>query len=506
METAVHTHSAIQINNYDPTRTTVLRNAFVREIRRRFRGLTRVIWQAIFEDDVFGLRAGFYQLTSPGRQAFVFPRSADKVSAFMTWLQGQVDAGILEVRELAQVGVGVEGAWTNKYIYDSYKRGVMRARYELQKAGFNVPGIDQTGGIEISLSTPFHIDRLGLLYTRTFNGLQGITAAMDTQISRVLAQGIADGDGPRLLARKLISTINGTGMGDLAITDTLGRFIPAQRRAEMLARTEIIRAHHQATIQEYRNWAVEGVIVKAEWSSAGDDRACNECLDLTGTIWTLDVIEKKIPLHPSCRCCALPHKVKEGVPSPEEIIEDQENINYMADLREAGKTKEEVRQYLRGYTPEQFEKAWKASDKALLDMERIIMKEPSNLGSFEMSIDKWIKGVDNAGREEAAMLFQDSPKLARYLRADHIRMMRESGTWQEMTIPKFINKDITLYRVGGTREGFNSFFIRKKVAENYAERFGVETVRKYTIKGEFMIPTQSGAGEVFAHSDFLIGL
>ena len=310
------TYTAIQVNAYDPTRTTVLRNAFAHEMRKRFCALTRVIWQAVFEDDVFGLRAGFYQeLTSPGRQAFVFPRSADKVSAFMTWLQGQVDIGILEVRELAQVGIGVEGAWTNKYIYDSYKRGVIRARYELQKAGFNVPGIDATGGIEISLSTPFHIDRLGLLYTRTFSGLQGITASMDTQISRVLAQGIADGDNPRLLARKLISTINGTGMGDLAITDTLGRFIPAQRRAEMLARTEIIRAHHQATIQEYRNWAVEGVYIQAEWMTAGDDRVCNECWgqvgngDLPGGYYSLDVIEKMIPLHPQCRCIALPFKV-----------------------------------------------------------------------------------------------------------------------------------------------------------------------------------------------------
>jgi len=304
------TYSITVCNNYDPTRTTVLRNAFAREMRKRFRELCLVIRKAIIEEDCFGLQPGVYEMTPPGRKVFAFPRSADKVSAFMEWLQRQIDTGILEVRELAQVGVGVEGAWTNKYIYDSYKRGVIRARYELQKAGFDVPTIAQTGGIEISMSTPFHLDRVGLLYTRVFSGLQGITAAMDTQISRVLAQGIADGDGPRLLARKLISTINGTGMGELAITDTLGRFIPASRRAEMLARTEIIRAHHNATIQEYRNWAVEGVVVKAEWASAGDDRACNRCLDLEGSVFTLDVIEKMIPLHPNCRCIALPFKVK----------------------------------------------------------------------------------------------------------------------------------------------------------------------------------------------------
>jgi hypothetical protein len=78
------------------------------------------------------------------------------------------------------------------------------------------------------------------LFTRVFSDLKGITSAMDAQISRVLAQGIADGDGPALLARKLVATINGTKMGDLALTDTLGRFIPATRRAMILARTEII--------------------------------------------------------------------------------------------------------------------------------------------------------------------------------------------------------------------------------------------------------------------------
>ena len=310
IETAVHTHSVIQINSYDPTRTTVLRNTFAREMRKRFRELTSVIWKAIVEEDCFGLQAGFYQMTPPGRQAFVFPRSADKVAAFMEWLNRQVERGILEVAELQQVGVGIEGAWTNKYIQDSYKRGVIRARYELQKAGFDVPTIDQTGGIEISMSTPFHIDRVGLLYTRTFSGLKGITAQMDTQISRVLAQGMADGDGPRLLARKLIATINGTGMGELGITDTLGRYIPASRRAELLARTEIIRAHHNATIQEYRNWAVEGVKVKAEFVTAGDDRVCDRCNALEREVFTLDRIEGLIPLHPQCRCIALPYKEK----------------------------------------------------------------------------------------------------------------------------------------------------------------------------------------------------
>jgi SPP1 gp7 family putative phage head morphogenesis protein len=122
---------------------------------------------------------------------------------------------------------------------------------------------------------------------------------MDTQISRVLAQGIADGDNPILLARKMRGVIAGAGTGELGITDTLGRFIPAKRRAEMIARTEVIRAHHQATIQEYENWAMEGVIVKAEFKTAGGT-ACDQCKSLEGKIFSLQEIRNLIPVHPNC--------------------------------------------------------------------------------------------------------------------------------------------------------------------------------------------------------------
>jgi SPP1 gp7 family putative phage head morphogenesis protein len=96
-------------------------------------------------------------------------------------------------------------------------------------------------------------------------------------------------------------------MGDLGITDTLGRFIPAARRAEILARTEIIRAHHLGTIQEYRNQGLLNIVVKAEWKTAGDDRVCTKCASLEGKVFTLDEIEPMIPAHPNCRCIALPY-------------------------------------------------------------------------------------------------------------------------------------------------------------------------------------------------------
>ena len=296
------------LSRFDPTRTTVLRNAFAREMKRRFKELEKVIWQAIVVEDCFGLNPGLrtHQMATPGRAAFAFARSDAKIAEFMRWMNTQVEAGILTAKDLEQVGASISGAWTNKYVYDSYKRGMIRARYELQKAGFGVPSIDQTGGAEISMGTPFHMDRLGVLYSRVFSELKGITQAMDSQISRVLTQGIMDGDNPRRLARSLLATINGAGMGDLAIRDTLGRFIPAARRAGMLARTEVIRAHHQATIQEYKNWGLSGVTVRAEWSAVGDSETCEKCASMNGRVFTLAEIQGMIPAHTHCRCIAIP--------------------------------------------------------------------------------------------------------------------------------------------------------------------------------------------------------
>jgi len=294
----------------DPTHTTALRNAFANEMKRRFIELKKVIKVAIVDQDCFGLtssKVSLFQMVPPGVGAFNFLRNPAKVEVFMRWLQHQVDRGLLTIGEFQQIGTAVEGAWTNRYVLDSYKRGVIRARYELQKAGYKVPGLDDVGGIDAVMGTPFHMDRVGLLFTRVFSELRGVTESMDSLISQILSQGMIDGDGPALITRKLMAAIDGTGTATLGITDKLGRFIPAQRRAMMIARTELIRAFHLAAIQEYRNWKVEGVYVKAEWSTAGDNRVCERCAKLQGKIFTLDEIEPMIPLHPQCRCMALPY-------------------------------------------------------------------------------------------------------------------------------------------------------------------------------------------------------
>ena len=288
---------------FDPTKTTSLRRSFVVAMRKRVKSLCTAIIKKVVEDDCFGLMDQAFKITVMSGE-FNFARSADKVTAFMDWLRQQEKLGLLAIGTANQVGQAVEGSWTDFYIADSYERGVQRARYELIKRGYDVPKLDSLATISATFSTPFHIDRVGLVFSRVYTELKGITDSMDKQVSTILSQGLVDGKGPRELARLMVRTITGPD-GDLGITDSLGRYIPAARRAEMLARTEIIRAHHAATVQEYKNWGLEGVKVMAEWQTAGYN-VCPQCSELQGKVFTLSQIETMIPAHPNCRCCAVP--------------------------------------------------------------------------------------------------------------------------------------------------------------------------------------------------------
>jgi SPP1 gp7 family putative phage head morphogenesis protein len=294
------------LNGYDPTRTTTLRNQFAAEMGRRFRRLRGLVRKAIIQQDCFGLKRNdslfLVQTDLPRFRQFDFPRSSDKIEAFMEWFREVEGNEILDLADrhrVTQIGRGVEEAWTNLYVQTAYQKGIVRARNELRRAGVDIPVTETGGELNVAFNQPFHLDRVGLLYTRVFSDLKGITTAMDTQISRVLAQGIADGKNPIPLADLLVKTISGP-VGDLGITDTLGRFIPAERRAKMLARTEIIRAHAQASLQEYKNWGVEGVTAEVEFVTAGDGRVCPICAGMQGRTYSLEQAGNVIPVHPQC--------------------------------------------------------------------------------------------------------------------------------------------------------------------------------------------------------------
>jgi len=284
-------------------------------MKKRFKKLKQLIQTSVLDNDCFGLNINWAQgpydpftrnqaLTD---QIFAFERNPAKVTKFMEWLQEQVENEVLETIPGQQLGQAVEAAWTNTYIQTAYQKGMLRGRQELK--GNSITGYQdippygsQYGSLQKAFNSPFHADKVGLIYTRAYEGLKGITNEMSKQISGVLAQGISEGWNPKKIAENLTDRVDKIGI----------------TRATILARTEVIRAHHVAMVQEYKNWGVQGVIVQAEWTTAGDNRVCPVCSSLQGKVYTLEQIEPLIPRHPQCRCLALPVDVTDEVPVKEE--------------------------------------------------------------------------------------------------------------------------------------------------------------------------------------------
>lgn len=281
-----HTHA-----KRDPTRTLTTRKRFEADIVRRFKNLRKRIYEQIIDMQGFGL------LNEPirNRGKFDFPRSDEKVAAFMDWLRQAQQAGDIDliVPETSRMGA-VDRRWANVYIDSAYQQGIRRARAELKKQGIDTLDTTDPTQALAGFNNPIHADRVGLIYTRVYSDLKGITDEMDKQISRILAQGIAEGLNPREMARQIADRVDKIGI----------------TRARALARTETVRAHHQANIQEFKNAGIEEVEVVAEWVTAADP--CPICAPRNGKIYTIDAISGMIPAHPNCLCVAVP-RLREDV-------------------------------------------------------------------------------------------------------------------------------------------------------------------------------------------------
>ncbi len=73
-------------------------------------------------------------------------------------------------------------------------------------------------------------------------------------------------------------------------------------RATMVARTEVIAASAEGTLEGYKQLKVE----KVEFYTALDERLCFDCEALHGKKYSVRESSGVIPLHPQCRCVWLP--------------------------------------------------------------------------------------------------------------------------------------------------------------------------------------------------------
>lgn len=253
----------------DPTKTTVVRARYERDLVRRFKKVKKAI--------------GEY-LDMAGSQ-LVTNAPSDKHKQFMRWLKDQMDRNILEVTQ-GPAQRSSPSHWQNLYIKSAYRRGMDGAAKSIKKAGGKVAD----SWIDSGFNRSFHADRVGLIYTKAYSELEGITAAMDKRISSTLATGMAQGKGIREIGKMLDEAVDKIGIN----------------RARLLARTEVISAHAEATLNTYEEARIEGVEVLSEFTTSQDNKVCQKCEALEGRTYTPSEARGVIPVHPNCRCAWVP--------------------------------------------------------------------------------------------------------------------------------------------------------------------------------------------------------
>lgn len=283
----------------DPTGTTVLRARFVADVDRRFRALETDVRKTIVDEDAFGMRRNVEVNQPAVANAFAFSTSTERVAGFMDWLERQERAGILE---RASGSFGTRGGWTDLYVDSAYRKGIRDAIARTKQLGGGPPLLAFGDEVGAAFVQPTHVDAVRALYSRTFEDLKTVIAAANGEARRVLADtmsgslatSIAEGRAPLEAARRLARDVNGR-------LDVVGR-----NRARMIARTEIVRAHQTALLNEYERAGFDQVEVLVEVLTAGFD-VCPKCLDLASRgPYTIAQARGLFPAHPNCRCSFRP--------------------------------------------------------------------------------------------------------------------------------------------------------------------------------------------------------
>ncbi len=116
-------------------------------------------------------------------------------------------------------------------------------------------------------------------------------------ILRTVMSGIATGKGVEDIVRDLGHVVKDPESFRHAGSKV---FRKAQYRMEVIARTEMLRAHNQGRLKFHQQVGVE----KLEWMTMEDERVCPVCGPLDGKVFDTGRFPQQ-PAHPNCRCTSV---------------------------------------------------------------------------------------------------------------------------------------------------------------------------------------------------------
>lgn len=191
------------------------------------------------------------------------PNGDKKLQAFQRWFRKLVRGNVLNK------------TWAENFIRTSYKKGLDSAI---------------TSSPTIRLTEPRVVNEIKTLFMRNYAALQGFTAEMEKNLTRILSDGIV-----RKLSNQEIADNMVMLMRDMTPT-----------RAISIVNTELANARSEAQLTAYDIHGVKSVTAKVEFSTMDDELVCPRCQKLEGKVYTIAKARGIIPVHVNCRCSWLP--------------------------------------------------------------------------------------------------------------------------------------------------------------------------------------------------------
>lgn len=204
-----------------------------------------------------------------------------------------------------QIAEGKEVSPADLYRLDKYWQAQGALRQEMQKLGEK----------QISLLTKyFEINFFEVYYSFALEGVEAFNTLDSASVAQLITSAwVADGKtfSQRVWdnTERLVETLNeelihcvATGKKTTELKNILQeRFGVSYRRADTLARTELVHIQTQASQKRYQDYGIQEVEVLVD----EDDRTCELCKALKGKKYPVNAVPP-LPVHPNERCCLVP--------------------------------------------------------------------------------------------------------------------------------------------------------------------------------------------------------
>ncbi len=171
----------------------------------------------------------------------------------------------------------------------------------IQEEGAIAFGFIGMGGTDLDMTSTKITDFLSKHLKKS---ALSINATTIDRLESVIGEGIRQGEGYGDIAKRISEVFTSA----------------SDARAMAIARTEVIKANNMASVEAYRQ---SGVVEGKRWLTAMDERTCEECEEMNGTVIGLDdaYFDKgdsfgaqqfdfesidEPPLHTNCRCTTTP--------------------------------------------------------------------------------------------------------------------------------------------------------------------------------------------------------